>query len=129
MDHRSQSRRATPNRARLHTNNEERRVAQRDAPLPRPRTVGAARAPRFRRRRLRFEQNVLSEGVYKVYAEGTNGDKGDTPLTQDTFTFVAHWRPTHMSIDVSVLPGFSSGMLAVANEWGGHTWKHIACTA
>jgi hypothetical protein len=75
-------------------------------------------------------------GVYKIYAEGANRDAGDAPLAKATFTFVAHWRPTHLSIDVSALPGtddgdgaFTSGMLAVANKWGGHTWKHIACAA
>ena len=71
-----------------------------------------------------------------MFEEGANHDAGDTPLAEGDFMFVAHWRPTHLSIDVSVLPGtddrdgaFSGGMLAVANEWGGHTWKHIACTA
>jgi hypothetical protein len=77
-----------------------------------------------------FKMNGAHPGVAKLFGPGDSAATAPALATVN-FTFVAHWRPTAVSIDVTdivaeVGPDFS-GMLAVENEWNDHTFKAFSC--
>ena len=77
-----------------------------------------------------FKQQGLHQGTYKVFDHSQNGADGDETAVRGTFGYVAHWRPSVVVVDLSSVAdahGAFSGLLAVENEWGGRTAKHVAC--
>ena len=75
-----------------------------------------------------FKMNDAHAGSYRLFQNHTNGETG-TDIASGNFTFVAFWKPTVVAFSVSgiALDADFDGMLAVFNEWGDRTAKHVSC--
>ena len=76
-----------------------------------------------------FKMNGAHPGTAKLFGPGASAATAPALATVN-FTFVAHWRPTAVSIDVTDIVAEVadfSGMLAVENEWNDHTFKAFSC--
>ena len=79
-----------------------------------------------------FKQQGLHTGTFKVFDHSENGADGDSVAVRGNFGFVAHWRPSVIEVDLSSVAaatGAFTGLLAVENEWGGRSAKHVECDA
>ena len=75
-----------------------------------------------------FKMNDAHAGSYRLFQNHTNGETG-TDIASGNFTFVAFWKPTVVAFSVTgiALDADFDGMIAVFNEWGDRTAKHVSC--
>merc|ERR1719198_533304 len=77
-----------------------------------------------------FKMNNFHAGSYKVFDDGVNAANGEDWLTGDNFKFSPYWRHTYVEVDLSDYAdddGSFNGMLAVFDQWGDRTAKHVEC--